>query len=332
MKKIIVTALSILVGLSASAQQSDKSSETFKAGGKPTVTIFSDFRYDIHDGKTNPAFEISRAYFGYAYKFSPNFSSKVVFDVTSSGNKNYPSAYSAYVKNAFGEYAKDGLKIDFGLIGTNLFKLQESMWTKRYLLKSFQDLYGYGSSADLGASISYQALPELSFDAQVVNGEGYKKLQSDSAVKVSLGATYEPIKHLYIRVYGDYMKKDVGQTTLNAMLAYKDDNFTVAGEYNYQKNHGMTDKHDLYGVSLWGTYKASKSVAIFARYDNLSSKKINGAADGWNIDNDGSLYAAGVEFFPVKGIAITPNIQLSDPKQSGKKSTTSCLVNFNFSF
>ena len=121
--------------------------------------------------------------------------SKAVMDVTDKNNGYQGSAYTAYIKNAFGEYHRDGLTLDFGLIGTNTFNLQESLWGKRYLLKSFQDLNGYASSADW-VGLQYQVVPELSFDAQIVNGEGYKSLQSDSAVKVSAGLTFNPSETL----------------------------------------------------------------------------------------------------------------------------------------
>lgn len=327
MKRIFISVMGILIAVSGMAQETKT---TFKPSGSPIVTVFTDFRVQSTDGKTNTAFEISRAYLGYAYNFSPYFSAKAVMDVTDKNNGYQGSAYTAYIKNAYGEYSRNGLIVDFGLIGTNTFNLQESLWGKRYLLKSFQDLNGYASSADLGLGIKYQIIPELSVDAQVVNGEGYKSVQSDSAVKVSAGITYQPIKKLYMRVYGDYQKKQQAQTTFNAMIAYKDDKFTVGGEYNLQTGHNKVKDHNLSGLSFWGTYNPCKKFAVFARYDNLTSKKINGATDGWN-STDGNLYAAGLEILPAKGIAISPNVQISDPSKSGSKTSTSYLVSFKYS-
>lgn len=327
MKKIFITVMGMMLAIAGMAQDA---TTTFKPNGKPIVTVFTDFRVQSTDGKTNTAFELSRAYLGYAYNFSPYFSAKAVMDVTDKNNGYQGSAYTAYIKNAFGEYSRNGLTIDFGLIGTNTFNLQESLWSKRYLLKSFQDLNGYASSADLGLGIRYQIIPELSIDAQLVNGEGYKNIQADSAVKVSAGLTYQPIKKLYVRVYGDYLKKKEAQTTLNAMIAYKDDKLTLAGEYNMQTGHGKVKDHNLSGLSFWGTYSPSKTLAVFARYDNLTSKKLNGASEGWN-SSDGNLYAAGLEIFPVKGMAIAPNIQISDPLKTGSKTSTSYLVSFKYS-
>ena len=155
MKRIFISVMSIMLAAAGMAQET---TSTFKPSGSPIVTVFTDFRVQSTDGKTNTAFEISRAYLGYAYNFSPYFSAKAVMDVTDKNNGYQGSAYTAYIKNAYGEYSRNGLTLDFGLIGTNTFNLQEALWGKRYLLKSFQDLNGYASSADLGLGIKYQIM------------------------------------------------------------------------------------------------------------------------------------------------------------------------------
>lgn len=332
MKKVLITMMSVALASSAFAGTNETGNDEFKAGGKPLATIFTDFKYSTHDGKSNAAFEISRAYLGYAYNFSKDFSGKVVFDITSSNPGSYPSAYSVYVKNAFAEYSHDILKLDFGMIGTSAFNLQEKMWGKRYLMKSFMDQNGYSSSADLGLGATVKLMPQLSLDAQILNGEGYQKVQGDSVVKAALGLTYEPVKNLFVRVYGDYMKKDNAQSTLAAFVGYKDDKLTLAGEFNYQKNSKMIKDHNLTGLSFWGNYNFTKSIAAFARFDNLSSNTIDGAANDWNIAKDGQVYVAGVEFSPVKGILVSPNVQISNPKADGAKSTTNVMVNCCYNF
>lgn len=332
MKKIFISAISmIFLSLSVSAQDSVAQPESFKPNGKPLVTIFSDFKYNIQNDKSNPAFELSRSYFGYVYNFSPNFSSKVVFDVANSGGLT-PSAFTAFVKNAYVEYGDKFIKVNMGMVGTNMFSLQESTWGKRYLLKSFQDLNGFSSSADLGASVKLQFTPQISLDAQILNGEGFTKVQADSTLKVAVGLTVEPVKHLIARVYADYMKKNAAQTSFNAFLGYVGTSLTVAGEYNLQSGHGMVQDQNYSGVSFWGTYKTSKSMSVFARYDNLSSNTLTGKTTAWNSSKDGQLYTAGLEFFPVKGIAISPNFQYTQPNLSTLKPSTSILLNVGLSF
>ena len=47
---------------------------------------------------------------------------------------------------------------------------------RRYIDKSAQDKYKWASSADAGVSLDYKLSNKISLDAQVLNGEGYKKL------------------------------------------------------------------------------------------------------------------------------------------------------------
>lgn len=330
-RKMFFTALVVCASLSTFAQNNEDGT-SFKANGKPIVNIFTDFRYSIQDGKTNPAFEVTRAYFGYIYNFTPNFSTKVLLDVTSNNKSGtFPSAYSAYIKYAFGEYTNKIFTVDFGMIDTNLFGIQETMWGRRYIMKAILDINEFGSRADLGVGVKIQASPRLSFDAQIVNGEGYQKVQADSTVKISAGISYEPVKHLFFRLYGDYMKKNTEQSSFSAMVAYKNERLTLGGEYDYQKGHKMIKGHNFHDFSIWGAFRASHTTGIFARYDYTVSDKTTGEGESWNGTKDGQTYAAGVEFFPVKGIAISPNIQISNPKLKSGKQITNILVNFAFS-
>lgn len=327
MKKIFL-GLTVLFGMSSMISAQTTGTDNFKPSGKPIVTVFGDFSSINSNSKSNNAFEISRAYFGYAYNFSPDFYGKIVFDVANTASLS-PSAFTAFLKNAYVEYTKDLLKVDFGMVGENMFDLQESTWGKRYLYKSFQDQYGFGNSADLGAKVKFQFAPEVSLDLSVLNGEGYKKVQADSAMLVAVGLTVQPVKNLYARVYADYMKKDVAQSSFNAYIGYKSDKGNISAEYNLQNGHSMVKDHNFSGISIYGTLPVAKQISIFGRYDDLTSKKIGTATNGWN-STDGQVYMAGVEFAPVKGIQITPNLRYSD--LSVGKSTTSACVNLCMSF
>ena len=320
----------------------------FKPSGKPIVTIFSDFTNSTTNSKTNNAFEISRAYFGYGYNFSSDFSAKVVFDVANSAtvtvtdpNKSgvtatLPSAYSAFLKNAYGEYNHGILTADLGLVGDNMFSLQESVWGKRYLYKSFQDQYGFGNSADLGAKVKIQFIPEVSLDLQVLNGEGYKKVQADSTFKFAAGLTVQPIKNLFARIYYDnmanqsYATTKVAQTSLNFFVGYKSEQGTIAAEYNTQNGKGNVKGQNWSGISVYGNLPIVKKLSVIARFDDLMSDKIGTATKGWDTSSDGQVYIAGIEFAPVKGIQITPNFRYSN-LTSGVTSS-SINVNLGVSF
>jgi hypothetical protein len=316
--------------MSAFAQNSGSKQESFTLNGKPIITVFSDFTNTTSNGKSNNAFELQRAYLGYGYNFSREFSGKVVFDIANTPGLN-PSAFTAFLINAYAEYTTGILKANMGLIGTTMFCLQESIWGKRYLYKSFQDQYGFQSSADLGAKVNLQFIPEVSLDLAVFNGEGYKKVQADSTMQFTIGLTAQPIKNLYARVYYDYMANQkyattkVAQTSFNVFLAYKADFATIGAEYNTQTGNKNTANHNLSGLSVWATVPFAKQFAGIVRYDDLMSDKIGTATTGWNTSTDGQVYMAGIEYAPVKGVQITPNYRYS----SLTSGTTASSINVN---
>jgi hypothetical protein len=318
--------------------------DTFKPGGKPIVTIFSDFTSVNYNGRSNNAFEITRAYFGYGYNFSSDFSGKVIFDVANLAVAGTASpgvsAFTVYLKNAYAEYNHSIIKADVGMIGESMFDLQESVWGKRYLYKSFQDQYSFGNTTDLGAKVKLQFLPEVALDLAVFNGEGFKKVQADSTVQLAAGLTVQPVKNFFARVYIDYLNYTkipvssaiAAQTSFNAFVGYKSDKGSLGAEYNVQSGHASVKYHDWSGISIYGTLPVIEKLSVFARYDDLISKKTGAATQGWNTTTDGQVYIAGVEFIPVKGIQISPNIRYSDLSAKGVKATTTINLNFGINF
>jgi hypothetical protein len=321
----------------------------FKPSGKPIVTIFSDFTNSTTNSKTNNAFEVTRAYFGYGYNFSSDFSAKVVFDVANNAAAGTTSpgvsAFTAYLKNAYGEYNHGIVTADLGMVGENMFSLQESMWGKRYLYKSYQDQNGFGNSADLGAKVKLQFIPEVSFDFEVLNGEGYKKVQADSTMKFAAGLTVQPIKNLFARVYYDYMANQAyattktAQSSFNVFVGYKSDAGSIGAEFNTQNGNKFVKGGNWSGYSIYGTLPIINKLNVFARFDDLTSDKIGTATTGWNstkTGTDGQVYIAGVEFVPVKGIQISPNFRYANPSSdasnAGAHSVSSINVNLGINF
>lgn len=303
----------------------------FKPNGKPLALIFTNFHISTSDGNTKPEFENTRAYLGYEYNFSKEFYGKVVFDV---GDPKDGGGHqlSAFLKNAYLEYNPGNLKVYFGMISTTQFKVSEKLWGNRYMMKSFQDEYKFNSSADLGVNIDYEFADFISIDVSVINGEGYKKIQNDSILRPGIGITIKPLKGLLARVFADQMGEDVKQQSLATLLAYTNEKFVLAGEYNYQKNTTMIDGQDRFGTSFYATYKPKSNWKLFARYDALNSKKLPGEPDPWQINHDGQLMLAGVEYSPVKGVKVTPNFRIWNPERNDAKNTTYFYLNAELKF
>lgn len=321
-RKVLLTFAMLGMALIGMSQ----TSEEFTPSGKPFVKIFSNVHSTITDGETATAFELSRLYLGYEYFFSPNFSAKANFDVGDPGSDNNKLHMTAYVKNAYVAYKNGGLTVNFGLIGTTAFGTQEKFWGNRYVEKSFQDKFGFNASADLGASVAYKFCKEFSADVILVNGEGYKNLQSDSAMRVGFGATINPVKKVTARAYYDFINKDVTESTLGLFAGYQADNFSIGAEYNKKYNSKFVDGQDQDGVSAYAAYKTSKKVKLFARFDQLNSN------NDWNMSKDGQLYIAGLEYAPVKGVKVAPNFSGWSPADSSKPFQSTLFLNCEIKF
>lgn len=302
-----VSVLFLTGGFSAFAQE-------FTPNGKPSIRVFTNFHSTITNGETQSAFEIQRAYLGYEHNFSKTLSGSVILDVGNPGVGKLDM--TAYLKNAFLQYKSGRITANMGMIGLHQFKMQENQWGGRYLYKSFIDEYKMGPSADLGAFLSYEIFPKLSADITIANGEGYKSIQADSVLKYSFGATVLPINGLSVRASYDRMGLSAPQQTISLYAGYTISKVKLGAEYIQQLNHNMNAQEDLNGVSFYGSY-THKKIRFFGRFDQLGSTRLSGSADPWNLNKDGNLVIAGVEFNPAKGIMLTPNYQLWMPADGG---------------
>ncbi len=325
MKKSALTLLVILSITFLAMSQDTK--EEFKPNGKPIIRVFSNFHNTFSDGSSSSAFEVTRVYLGYEHYFSKDFSGTVIYDVANPGVGKLQM--TAFVKNAYLNYEHNNLSVDFGIIATTQFKVQEGFWGYRYLEKSFQDEYNFAASADLGASVTYQFNSMLSADLAVNNGEGYKTLQSDNIYKTAFGLTLNPVKPLTLRGMVDFMDN---QNTYAGFVGLKTGKLSLAAEYNYQKNHGMVEGKDLFGPSFYSTLQLSKKAKLFARVDNLQSNTTSGNTANWNVAKDGQLFMAGFEYSPVSGIKLSPNYRGWNPAQSTQAFASTLMLNCEIKF
>lgn len=287
--------------------------EAFKPNGKAFGRIFANYHQGINQSVSDEAaFELVRAYLGYEHFLSNEFSAKINLDI---GSPDDLSEYSkirryAYFKNAYVQYKKSGIIAQFGLISLKQFDLQEKIWERRYLKKSFADEYKLGSSADLGMSVSYKFPKQLSVDFTIMNGEGYSSLQGDDKFKYGLGATFDLSKSLIIRWYSDYIKKENAQSSHVLFVSYTYKNkLNIACEYNYQFNNNYNKHQNLYGYSVFGKYYLAKNIQLFARFDKLQSNILSGEETPWQLSKDGSMVIAGIQYSPVKGIKVALDYQ-----------------------
>jgi hypothetical protein len=311
--------------------------DEFKPSGNATGKVFSNFHYILKDNRS--AFQLQRAYLGYNYNLSEQFSTSVIFDVGTPEISVMDTSvrtsldYTAYVKIASLTYKKGNLKIDAGMVGLVQMKLQEQYWTRRYIYKSFQDWSGMGTTADLGTVITYKFADFLSADLTVRNGEGYKKLENDNVLRSGLGITFSPsIKGLVIRGFYDYTEKQEAQFTIAHFIGYQDERLSVGAEYNIQLNSNDTKDHTLMGASVYGGYYVTDKTEVFGRYDNMTSNTPEEGTEHWNIRKDGHLVIGGLQFSPVKKVQFALDYQGFIPSDKNKDITHSVFFNMQFSY
>jgi len=328
MKKITTLLFfGMLLAFNLSAQNEK---ESFKPSGKVFVKIFSNYHSTFSDGTSVSAFELDRAYLGYDFNLSENFSGKINFDIGNPGVGKLEM--TAYIKNAYLNYTKNNFSVMFGMIPTTQFTLQENFWGNRYIAKSFQDEYKMGSSADLGLSASYNFTNWLSADVIIANGEGYKNVQADNKFRPGAGITVHPVKQMNIRAYFDAIGSDTVQTTFSSFVSYDFGKATIGAEYNLQQNVAYVEGKDYSGTSVYASFVPSKKIKLFGRYDHLTSATLNGQSSSWNRSKDGNLIIAGIEYQPVKGVKIAPNYRLWNPSNSEQKQIQYLYLNCEIKF
>lgn len=303
MKKAIILFFTTMA-LSVAYAQEEGTGEVY---GK----VFSNFHHSIQ-GEADKAFEIKRAYLGYDHYIDKNFSGHIKLDI---GSPDDQSAYAllkryAYFKNAYLKYQKNKLTVNFGLADNFQFKMQEKFWGHRYIYRSFMDEHDFGSSADIGVTTKYVFSEKFSAEFGVLNGEGYNSLQSDNRFLTEGAVTYTACRHLTLRGFYSFSSKTYTTHTYAVFLGLNPvKGFQIGGEFNYIEN--MNDNHyqDALGYSVYGIYDFNKKWQIFGRFDKLTSNKVAGDENPWNIFNDGSAVIAGIQFSPVPEIAMSVNYQ-----------------------
>jgi hypothetical protein len=328
MKKLTILLL-MLPGFISMGYSQDNLIE-FKPNGKSLALIFSNFHTSFSGGEAMPAFGITRAYLGYEYNFSKEWYGKVVLDVADPGSGKLQM--TAFLKNAYIKYNRGNFTAYFGMISTTQFKVSEKIWGYRYIEKTFQDAYKFNSSADLGINLDYKINAFLSADFSIINGEGYKKLQGDNILRPGIGVTVKPVENVTARIFTDYMGNKIKQKSVATFLAYSGKTITLGVAYNYQKNVAMVKSEDMYGISIYTTYKPSDKIKIFGRFDDLQSNIKNGENAPWHLNEDGQLMVLGFEVSPIKGVKFAPNFRGWNPADKSEKFISSLYLNCELKF
>ena len=309
---------------------------SISSSGEPHFKAFWNYHYDFTENTIQTsAFELSRVYLGYKYSFNESVSAKITYDI---GKNNAGSSHTAFLKIAQLDWKVNSkFKLSMGMIGGKQFNDQEKIWGYRYLYKTLQDEYKFGSSADLGVNAEIKISDKLTSNIFIVNGEGYKNVQGeDGNQRFGTNLIYKLNKNITTKIYYDThaVVDSKAINNIGIFAGYKSDKFRFGAEYNEMQNgetyKTASENHTLKGLSFYSSYILNDKFELFIRYDKLSSNTIDGSNSNWNYENDGALNMIGVEYKAVKGVKFSLNSRIFNYTDSNINDSSLIYLNSEF--
>tara|TARA_B100000579_G_scaffold415896_1_gene410920 strand:- start:2499 stop:3428 length:930 start_codon:yes stop_codon:yes gene_type:complete len=272
---------------------------------------YSIFNYD------NETFSVNRAYLQYTDDLSDDLFFKLRYDVgrDSDGDPTTvdDTKLSSYLKNVYVDWKNgDNSKFSFGLISMNSFGVQEKNWGYRFVAKSPLDYHGFiSSTADFGIGYSH-SFGEFNTNVQIVNGDGYKKNDSDGKMLTSLRFMYGESKlnkndghnvGIVMTSFDGESDDDADDYSLIGLFGgWSSSGLRLGLEYNSYDYGSLTDKL----TSFYLSYKMSDALNLFARHDMLNTH------DDALSSVDETISMLGAVWNPTNGLYICPNVAIED--------------------
>jgi hypothetical protein len=227
--------------------------------------------------------DVKRFYFTLTHEFDKTWSAQFQSDIGDQGARRY----DVFVKKAYvqGKYS-DGLVVRLGSADTPWIPFVENMYTMRYFEQTITDTLSFGTSADWGVHVLGKFAGGM-FDYQVsaLNGKGYSNPTRTESVDFEARLTARPIAGFTLGL-GGYSGKLGNETQatparhtakrVNAFAGWTGSRVNVGVEYFQAKNWrnvttAATD--EAAGFSAWAQFSLTKTMRLFARYDQADPSK-----------------------------------------------------------
>ena len=190
--------------LATPAFADDKAEEKPKPEVDVSGLAIAHYGFDMTDGAENfNEFAVDRVYFNLKAKVTKQLATRFTLDVdrmkpvtTDTGDWTYDTKYRAFLKYGYLEWHDfaPGLRVRAGMIDTPYVSMYENHSEIRYIGKHWADEQKLLDTADLGVSINGEHAGGLiGWTAEVVNGEGYGKLEIDDAKSLQARVTVDPL-------------------------------------------------------------------------------------------------------------------------------------------
>ena len=274
--------------------------------------IYFDF---IRQEDGSNAFGIKRAYFTYKNKMSSDLSFTLQTDVD---YKAEPK--SIYLKKANASWKTRYGKLSIGILGMNMFNVQEKTWGNRFIAKTAMDRNKYSSSAGLGIGFSRDLTESIYISSMVTNGSGYKSSENDKYKKISIQlvsgeknlSKNEGINFGTVLSYEPFHEDSVSRV-IGAFAGYYKNPLRIGIEYTT-----LSKQVDQSLVSGYINWKMNSPLSLYWRYDLHMVKS-----------ESESHMIVGCGYRPRSGLIIAPNFRITN---EGDEFVSEIAINFQFSF
>ena len=268
---------------------------------------YSIFNYD------NETFSVDRAYLQYTDDLSDDLFFKLRYDVGKDSDTDGDTKLASYLKNVYVDWKNgDNSKFSIGLISMNSFGVQEKTWGYRFIAKSPVDYHKFiKSTADFGIGYSH-SFGEFNTNVQIVNGDGYKKNDSDGKMLTSLRLMYGESKlnkndghnvGIVMTSFDGESDDDADDYSLIGLFGgWSSSGLRLGLEYNSYDYGSLTDKL----TSFYLSYKMSDALNLFARHDMLNTH------DDALSSVDETTSMLGAIWSLTKGLYVSPNVVIED--------------------
>tara|TARA_Y100000590_G_C15642386_1_gene985512 strand:+ start:517 stop:1419 length:903 start_codon:yes stop_codon:yes gene_type:complete len=280
-----------------------------------SLSISSKIYFDYtHFPESTEGFSVKRAYFTFKKKVSSDLSFTLQTDVNYKSEPKY-----IYLKKANVSWENQLGRWSIGVIGMNIFDVQEKTWGNRFIEKSSMDHNKYSSSADLGIGYNRNLSQSISLSTLLTNGGGYKYSENDKYKKLSIQMVLGEknlIKNNGFNYGGAFsfepFHKDSSTSVIGLFAGYSSDDFRGGLEYNQIK---VDESSSI--ISGYVTWKYSNKASLFGRIDSYN-----------NRENSDPYLLLGLIYNPAKGLNIAPNYRMNHKDFDDSLLMINILFNF----
>lgn len=296
-------------------------SSAWAGEGELSGLVFGDYFFVVNHHRSaiedQNGFWFRRIYLTYDQELTEEFSLRARLEMNSPGDFTTQAKLDPFAKDVYLRWKLGHQAVTLGLSPTPTFDEIEEIWGYRSVEKTPLDLQKFGSSRDLGISLTGTLDPgrRLSYHLMFGNGTGVGA-ETNKGKKVYLSVGMQVTSGLLVQAYGDWEDRP-GRTNRylwQLFAVYQEEAFRFGGLFAQQsreeERRARTRRLEI--ASVFGAGRLTKHIWAFARYDRIFDPNPDGAEiDFLPFDPtaEANLLILGVDLRLAEQVHVMPNVE-----------------------